>query len=116
MSPNSMNARLAMLRRVGGDRLIRELIDLLAQTAPRRLEEVRAALLAGDAERAGRAAHGLASSAGNLGATDMQEAAYALERCAAGGPGDPAELLRRLQASWEQARGALAEIKGGLSP
>ena len=87
-APDAMAGRLAMLRRVGGDRLIRDLIDLLLEGAPRKLEAARAALAEGDADRVGRTAHALTSSAGNLGAAELQQAASALERCAGGGPGD----------------------------
>jgi HPt (histidine-containing phosphotransfer) domain-containing protein len=117
MSDDPMEARLAMLRRVGGDRLIRDLIDLLFERAPRQIEAVRQALAAGDAEAARRAAHALTSSAGNLGARDLQAAALAVEQAAAGETGeDAAELLRRLEAAWEATRPVLAERKGGLSP
>jgi HPt (histidine-containing phosphotransfer) domain-containing protein len=116
MSDDPMDARLAMLRRVGGDRLIRDLIDLLLESAPRKIEAARAALAAGDADQVGRAAHALASSAGNLGAAEMQQAAYALERAAGAGGADLAEPLRLLAASWERARETLAEKKRGLNP
>jgi HPt (histidine-containing phosphotransfer) domain-containing protein len=105
-----------MLRRIGGDKLIRELIDLLLEGAPRKLESARTALAAGDAEAVGRAAHDLTSSAGNLGAAELQHAAYALERCAADGPAeDLPGLLEELEAAWGRARDLLAETKGGLN-
>jgi HPt (histidine-containing phosphotransfer) domain-containing protein len=115
MSHDPMDARLAMLGRVGGDRLIRELIDLFCQTVPGKLAVARVALADGDARGVGRVAHALASSAGNLGAADMQQAAYALERDAADGKA-LAEGLRRLEATWETARVQLAERKRGLEP
>ncbi|HKI34737.1 MAG TPA: Hpt domain-containing protein [Gemmataceae bacterium] len=115
MSGDPMAARLAMLGRVGGDKLIDDLIDLVLEGTPRKLEAARAALAEGNADGVGQVAHALASSAGNLGAADMQEAAYAVERCAGGEAGDLAELLHRLEASWESARDRLAEIKRGLS-
>jgi HPt (histidine-containing phosphotransfer) domain-containing protein len=110
-----MAARLAMLRRVGGDKLICELIDLLLDGAPQKLGAARAALAAGDAAGVGRAAHSLTSSAGNLGAAEVQAAALALERCAAGEPGDLGELLAELEGAWARAREALAETKRGLN-
>jgi HPt (histidine-containing phosphotransfer) domain-containing protein len=115
MSGDPTAARLAMLRRVGGDKLIHELIDLMLQGTPGKLEAARAALAAGNAAGVGRVAHALTSSAGNLGAIALQEAAYALERCAAGEAGDLAELLRNLERSWESDRARLAEIQRGLS-
>ncbi len=114
MSPDAMAARLAMLRRVGGDKLIRELIDLLLDGAPRKLEAARAALAAGNRDGVSRAAHALTSSAGNLGLAELQAAALAVERAAAG-PADLAGLLADLEAAWGRARGALAETQRGLS-
>jgi two-component system sensor histidine kinase/response regulator len=108
-------SRLAMLRRVGGDKLIRELIDLLLESTPRKLGAARAALAAGDAEGVGREAHALTSGAGNLGAAEVQQAAAALEHCAAGGPGDLAALLGELEAAWERARAVLDETRKGLN-
>ena len=116
MSHEAMETRLAMLRRVGGDRLIRDLIDLLLESTPQKLAAAHAALADGDTERIGRIAHALASSAGNLGMADMQEAAYALERNAVHGLEHLPELLGRLQGAWEQARGLLTDRKRGLNP
>jgi HPt (histidine-containing phosphotransfer) domain-containing protein len=110
-----MAARLAMLRRVGGDKLIRELIDLLLEGAPRKLAAAREALAGGNADRVAREAHALASSAGNLGLAEMQQAAYELERGALDAAGDLGELLTRLEASWERARELLAQTQRGLN-
>jgi HPt (histidine-containing phosphotransfer) domain-containing protein len=110
-----MAARLAMLRRVGGDKLIHDLIDLLLETAPVKLASARAALAGGDTSGVGRLAHGLASSAGNLGIVEVQEAAAALERRADDGENDLADLLARLEASWLRGRELLAQIKRELS-
>ena len=115
MSHDPMDARLAMLRRVGGDRLIRDLIDLLFENAPRKLAAARQALAGGDADAVRRLAHALKSSAGNLGAADMQRAAADLE-CDADDGKDLAGPLARLEASWEVARDVLAEKKRGLNP
>ena len=116
MSHDPMDERLAMLRRVGGDRLIRDLIDLLLENVPLKLRAARAALAEENADGVGRAAHALTSSAGNLGAAEVQRDAYALEQAAADGSEDLAGLLARLEASWERARELLAEKKRGLNP
>jgi HPt (histidine-containing phosphotransfer) domain-containing protein len=115
MSHDPMEARLTMLRRVGGDRLIRDLIDMLSENAPRKLAEARAALAAGEADGVGWVAHALASSAGNLGAADMQQAAADLERDAADRK-DLAGPLGRLEAAWERTRDLLAQKKRELPP
>jgi HPt (histidine-containing phosphotransfer) domain-containing protein len=115
MSDDPIAARLAMLRRVGGDKLIGELIDLLLQSVPHKLQAARAALTAGDRATVSRLAHGLGSGVGNLGLADMQQAALDVEHCADHGPGDLDELLRRLEASWEQGRDQLVQIQRGFS-
>jgi HPt (histidine-containing phosphotransfer) domain-containing protein len=115
MSADPMTQRLAMLRRIGGDTLISELIDLMLESTPPKLETMRTALSVGDIEQVGRLAHGLTSSAGNLGLADVQQAALDVEKCADGGGADLAELLDRLEQSWEQVRARLAQTKQGLS-
>ncbi len=114
MPDDPIDTRLVMLRRAGGDRLIRDLIDLLLEGVPHKLAAARAALLAGDADGAGRVGHSLASSAGNLGAIDLQQAAYDLEHAAAAGSPDLADRLDRLEACWESTRGLLAQKRQGL--
>jgi len=116
MSEDPIATRLAMLRRVGGDKLIGELIDLLLQSVPQKLEAARAALAAGDRALVARLAHGLGSSVGNLGLADVHQAALAVEHCADGGAGDLAQLLRQLEASWEQGRDRLVLIQRELGP
>jgi HPt (histidine-containing phosphotransfer) domain-containing protein len=114
MAHDPTDERFAMLRRVGGDTLIRDLIALLFEDAPRKLAAARAALERGDRDQVGRAAHALASSTGNLGARDMQQAAYVLEQAAHAG-GDLAEPLARLEACWPAARDRLTEKLEGLT-
>ncbi len=116
MSQDPMDARLAMLRRVGGDKLIDELIELLLESTPPKLATARRALEQGDTDQVSRAAHSLSSSAGNLGAHDMQQAAYALEHAAALVEGNLFELLRQLETCWERARDRLAEKRQELKP
>ncbi len=105
---DAMDARLAGLRRVGGDRLIADLIDLFIETVPRRLEAMRAGTAAGDAAAVAFTAHSLTSSAGNLGAGAMQALAADLER--RGVAGDAAALpalMSRLDDAWRWTRDAL---------
>jgi HPt (histidine-containing phosphotransfer) domain-containing protein len=115
MAADPMAARLAMLRRNGGDKLIRELIDMLLEGGPRKLEAARTALAAGDAATVVRVMHVLKISAGNLGCAELQAAALALELCSAGGPGELAELLGEVEAAWGRARDQLVETKRGLN-
>jgi HPt (histidine-containing phosphotransfer) domain-containing protein len=116
MSQDPMDARLAMLRRVGGDKLIHELIQLLLDSVPAKLVAARAALEQGDTDQVGRAGHSLTSSAGNLGAREMQHAAFALEQAAASGEGNLSELLHHLETCWERTRQLLAQKQRELKP
>ena len=114
MTPDPIDARLEQLRRLGGDKLVADLIDLFGELAPQRLAAVRAGLAAGDAAAVALAAHSLTSSAGNLGLAEMQALAADLERCREDDarPG----LARRLEEAWAGARAALAERRKGLTP
>jgi CheY-like chemotaxis protein len=76
-----------ILRRMGGDHeLLQELSTMFLQSLPKQLEEVRAAVAAGDLGALGRVAHSLKGSTGNFSAHLAFEAAKQLEtlaRCAA---------------------------------
>ena len=102
-------ARLLDLRELGGDDLVRELIELFLLLTPRRLEGIRAELAAGDLGAVGREAHALVSSSGNLGLIEMQYLAGALQERARAGEGEEAgELAAFLAASFHRAEAALA--------
>lgn len=116
MSSDPMAARLAMLRRVGGDKLVLDLIDLLLETAPRRLEAMHQGLTGGDTEAVGRAAHSLTSSAGNLGCTELQELAAQVEDAAGGPTPALAELVGRLDEAWLRARDRLEAERRAIQP
>jgi HPt (histidine-containing phosphotransfer) domain-containing protein len=66
-SPTDAEA-LARLRRFGGDKLLREMIDLYLQAAPERLAAARIATEGGDLPAAELALHSLKSSSAQLGA------------------------------------------------
>jgi two-component system sensor histidine kinase/response regulator len=70
----------AALRRTGGNRLRYEaLLRKFAQPSQGGVEEIRAALAAGDVSTAARAAHSLKGAAANLGATALAESAAKVE-------------------------------------
>jgi HPt (histidine-containing phosphotransfer) domain-containing protein len=70
----------ALLHRVGGDfELLREIIDLFLEEAPRLAAEVRQAVARHDAPALVRAAHRLKGSAGNLSAQRVVHLALRLE-------------------------------------
>lgn len=76
-------AAVARLRRVGGDKLLREMIDLFLTHAPARLESALSARDASDVEGIERAVHSLKSTAGNLGGRAVQHLAEEIEALAA---------------------------------
>jgi HPt (histidine-containing phosphotransfer) domain-containing protein len=99
---------LDRLVRLGGAKLLRQMIDLYLQHGPERLDAVREGVLHRDATRIERAAHTLKSSAGNLGAQKLQHTADALEAMAAGGVID-ADMAQRLYASYDESAALLRQ-------
>lgn len=73
--------RAAVLDRVGGDEsLLREITEIFLTEYPSLLEEIRAAVRAGDPARLERFAHTLKGSVANFGATEATRAAFQLEQ------------------------------------
>jgi HPt (histidine-containing phosphotransfer) domain-containing protein len=71
------------MRWLGGDRhLLSELVGIFVDDGPKRLQAIRAALTAADAQQIEHVAHNLKGSAAILGATRLQTAALALEDAA----------------------------------
>jgi HPt (histidine-containing phosphotransfer) domain-containing protein len=83
-TPTGDPAALGRLRRWGGTQLVHDLVQLFVQLAPTRIDAVRSALAAMDAEAAEAAAHALGSSCGQLGAMRMQRLSIRIERLAGG--------------------------------
>jgi HPt (histidine-containing phosphotransfer) domain-containing protein len=78
-------AALDRLRKFGGDRLVRGMIELFVTNAPMRAAEAREALDCGDTAALRAALHGLKSSAGQLGAATVHQACIAGEEHASRG-------------------------------
>lgn len=89
-------AMLQSLERAGGPALVAALLRSFTDKSPGRLAELRAALAAGDPAAAGRVAHTMKSSAGQLGMTVLQQACQELETAAETPGADPAALASRL--------------------
>jgi two-component system sensor histidine kinase/response regulator len=103
------------LKRLGGVKLLREMIDLFLGHAPARVEAALAAGACGDVTGVNRAAHSLKSSAANLGARVVREHAEQLERVAAGEiSGDIPQLLTALRDAFARARERLEAERRGL--
>jgi histidine phosphotransfer protein HptB len=93
-----------------GEEFVAELVGTFAEEAPGILQEMRAALAAGAAERFRRAAHSLKSNSNTFGASHLAELARALEL--GGMPAGTArleeieqEFVRTLAALQDLARG-----------
>ena len=93
------------IRRVGGERLLQQMIASFLEHAPARLA---AALHTDLSAEAARAAHGLKSSAGNLGLARVMRLAEAMESREMEGDGRGCLALRpALAAAFEEACTAL---------
>lgn len=103
---------------IGGDpEFLVELIDTYVSDAPMQVQELRAAIAAGDVERLVRPAHTLKSASASLGALGLSERCRQLEAAsktgAADGAGDQVDAiaveLDRVLVALEAAKRAYAE-------
>ena len=82
-TPDFDSQALDRLRRQGGDRLLREIVAVFLEDAPKRIRSGRAGAEGSDLDRTRRAAHSLKSSAGTLGALRLQAVSEHIESLAA---------------------------------
>lgn len=108
-------AAVERLRRMGGGRLLRGMIELFLQHGPARVAAIRAAAETGDAAAMEFAAHTLKSSAGNLGAFALQASAERLEQEAVAGRIDRNTALQ-VPEQYEQCAAALGAVLEELTP
>ncbi|HUP20347.1 MAG TPA: Hpt domain-containing protein [Gemmatimonadota bacterium] len=104
---------LDRLRRLGGDELVREMARLFVRLGAERLAAAREGLGRDDPEVVERAAHSLKSSAGNVGAGALAEAADRAEQAAESAargdaPANLAVLVERMEAEYALAAEELA--------
>jgi HPt (histidine-containing phosphotransfer) domain-containing protein len=104
--------RQAVLSRLEGDvDLMRELVKIFLQDAPRLLTEAKSALADGDATRLQRAAHTLKGAASNFSALAAAGAAERLETVARDGDlGKADEAVRTLEDALTQTIPALKDL------
>ena len=102
----------ALMDRLDGDReLLAELVELYLEDSPALVEEIRAAIEAGDAERMRRAAHTLKGSVGNFCAPAASAAGLELENAGREGALDRApEIFDRLVGEIGRVRTALEAL------
>jgi HPt (histidine-containing phosphotransfer) domain-containing protein len=104
---------LDRLIRIGGQEFLVEMIDLFLEHAPERLDAARSALDQGDFPAVYRAAHSLKSTAGNLGARNVQGVAERIETSArAEDAASIGPLLEELARHYRDARVELEAERG----
>ena len=77
--PEPVEAGVDRLKRLGGGKFAAEMIGLFFDYTQTKLAEARAAFVAGDCAGVARAVHPIRSSAGNVGAAEMQKLAAQIE-------------------------------------
>jgi HPt (histidine-containing phosphotransfer) domain-containing protein len=104
---------LERLRTLGGKELVSKMVELFTSYAESVLQEAAAGLEAGNLEAVHRAAHSLKSSAGNLGALQVQDLAGRVEQLTKKGTQgvttEMRQLMARLQEAYHSARDRLAK-------
>ena len=96
---------LTRLHKLGGETLVRRMIDLFLENAPKRVEAARLGDQDGDLEAVRQAVHSLKSTAGNLGAITLQELAGKIEQLARGQQQEAtSELMPNLEDTFVQAK------------
>jgi|GEM_PF-735008 len=114
MNPHAAvdKAVLESLRELGGDDepgLVRELVELFVGDTPGRLEALHDAVRKGDFDEAGRVAHALKSSSGNLGASILAQICAAIEEsCREGDVDSVPSLVERTLNEYERVRDELS--------
>ncbi len=105
-------AALDRLRRVGQDKLVKQMIDIYLDYAPKMLHNALAGEQAGDCLAIEKAVHSLKSSSGHIGASAVHDLARRLESLARNKQLDSLKpLLPELETAFEQARLRLTELK-----
>ena len=102
--------QIRQLQGVGQPDLLRQVIDIYLESSSKLVEQIDAALASADAAAAGRAAHALKSSSGNVGATAVTQLAAAIEAAARGNELDRIQALHGdLQSAFKVVQLALVE-------
>lgn len=106
---------LTRLRRLGGDRFLREMIELFLEHVPKRIEAACAGVRQGDLLAVERAGYSLNSSARNLGVTELRELAFEIERQAAQrNPDQVRALLHTFETAFLHAKSKLEALMKSL--
>jgi HPt (histidine-containing phosphotransfer) domain-containing protein len=99
---------LERLRRIGGEALLSKIVTLFVSHAEPAIKQATACLEVGDLDSVQRAAHALKSSAGNLGAQQLQNLAGRIEQLAEDQKaGEIQPLLADLELAYLRAKARL---------
>ena len=109
------NTQIERLKEWGGAKLQRKMIDLFLTHARERLDQIKSGVSTGDSKVAETGAHTLKSSAGNVGARQVQQLAEDAETLAeAGNLTDLSTMLPTMEEAFEAACSALIDVRGGV--
>ncbi len=101
---------LERLRKIGGEAFLSKIVALFVSHAEPAIKEAANGLKVGDLASVQRAAHALKSSAGNLGAQQLQNLAGKIEQLAEDrNAGELQPLLADLEAAYLRAKARLAQ-------
>ena len=106
-----LDRALERLRRFGGDALLRDMIDLFLEHAPKRIAASRQALAANDLAPVRLSVHSLVSSCAQLGAEQMRRLSAEAEQAVANNPGALAGLLEALEREFAIVQPMLAAAR-----
>lgn len=102
---------LERLRRFGGDSLLRDMIDLFLEHAPKRIAGSRQALAVNDLAPIRLSVHSLVASCAQLGAERMRRLSAEAEQAVADDPGALAGLLEALEREFAIVRPMLVAAR-----
>lgn len=108
---------LIRLERLGGGKLVVQMVRLYLENAAERLSQIDDGLSdGGSLDSAAGGAHSLKSSAANVGATRVRALAAAMEEAATAGRADEVRTLRsRLGPALDEAKERLDTLTEGMS-